>query len=97
MRRSISARSNEAALARTFFVIPPQVGRLVPLALCAAENEVDATLCAVTTGGLSQRQIDETTLSGTIDGPFFAALLNFSRALLRYLFSNTRKPSSHDK
>jgi hypothetical protein len=97
MCRSISAKSNEAALARALLVIPPQVGRLVPLALCAAENQVDATVYAVTTGGLNQRQIDETTLGEATYGPLFAALLNFPRALLRYLVSNIPKSSSRYK
>lgn len=71
MRRSIPVESDEAVLARMFWVVPPQAGRLVPLALCIAERDNDATLYSVASGGLSQRQIDDTPLAAAVNPAFF--------------------------
>ncbi|OYX45099.1 MAG: hypothetical protein B7Z02_02325 [Rhodobacterales bacterium 32-67-9] len=71
-------------------MIPPLAGRLVPLAVSAAGNDVDATLYAVTTGGLSQRQIDDTRLRAGNYLPLLTALLTLPRALLRHLTSSRK-------
>ena len=59
MHRRDASRSDDALSVRTLWLIPPQVGRLVPLAHSAAAREMDATLHAVATEGSSRRQIDE--------------------------------------
>lgn len=83
MWHSSPAGSDDASLRRNRWVIPPQVGRLVPLTLHSAERELDATVYAVTTGGLSQKQIDEIPLW---DG-FSTRPLNSSMAFLRRVLS----------
>lgn len=90
MPRGNPARSDGAVLGRTRWVIPPLAGRLVPLAVSAAENDVDATLYAVTTGGLSQRQIDDTRLPAENYLSLLTALLTLPRALLRHLTSSRK-------
>ena len=83
--------SDDAPCKRNRWVIPPQVGRLVPLTLHFAERELDATVYAVTTGGLSQKQIDETPLWDGFSSPFSTKPLNSTLAFLRRVLSKARR------
>lgn len=76
------AGSDDASLRRNRWVIPPQVGRLVPLTLHSTVREFDATIYGVTTGGLSQKQIDETPLWDALSiTPLKSAMAFLRRAL----------------
>ena len=91
MYRGNKAGSDDAGLLRARWVIPPQVGRLVPLALQTAEREPDATLHAVTTGGLSQKQTGETPPWERRSSPLAVAPWGIPAVLLRHLLSKARR------
>lgn len=91
MRRNLQAGSVDAVAARSFRVIPPQAGRLVPFALSAVAEELDAASVAVATGGLNQRQIDDIPLAA-IHAPLLAALPGLGEAMRRLLSKARRHP-----
>lgn len=84
---------DEAASTRTRWLTPPQAGRLVPLALAKAGRDVDEVVFTVTTGGLSQRQIEDTPLGGMT----VQALISILVVPLRHFFAKVlRRPRTDD-
>jgi len=55
--------------------VPPQCGRLMPLAVDLVEEDLDASLLSVTTGGLGKAQIDAISLPSIHGSLFFKALV----------------------
>ena len=83
MNRGLFAEQKKVVRVRTSWVIVPQCGRLMALALDAAEDRLDATSYSVATGGLSQGQIDATHLRTKIDALSFGSLLRLGGRLFR--------------
>lgn len=80
MGQTLTRKPKNGVQERTSWMIVPQCGRLMPLAL-------DATMYSVATSGLSQRQIDATPLEMPVSGFSFRKLVQRARALLYQLKS----------
>lgn len=68
---------------RATWIVAPHLGRLLPLALDVAEDDLEATTYSVATGGLSQRQIGAVVFERPIPGPSLRSLLRILGAMLR--------------
>lgn len=68
---------------RATWIVAPHLGRLLPLALDVAEDDLEATTYSVATGGLSQRQIGAVVFERRVPGPLLRSLSRILSALLR--------------
>ncbi len=68
---------------RATWIVAPHFGRLLPLALDVAGDDLEATTYSVATGGLSQRQIGAVVFERPIPGPSLRSFLRFLSAMLK--------------
>ena len=87
MLRGNLIRPRDTVPLRSCWIIPPLVGRLVPLALQASEGETGATLFPVRAAGLSETQIDDRSSGNGASSHLLVTLSGIPAALLRYLLS----------
>lgn len=84
----LSLRSNgraggHPAVGRASWVVAPHLGRLHPLALDVAQDELEATTYSVATGGLSQRQIGAVVFERPTFGPSIRSFLRSVCTMLK--------------
>ncbi|MCT8330061.1 hypothetical protein [Albidovulum sediminis] len=70
-------------MGRASWVVAPHLGRLHPLALDVAQDELEATTYSVAAGGLSQRQIGAVVFERPIPGPSIRSFLRLLSAMLK--------------
>jgi hypothetical protein len=63
--------------------VAPHLGRLLPLALDVAEDDLEATTYSVATGGLSQRQIGAVVFERPTFGPSIRSFLRSVCTILK--------------